>query len=248
MNGNAPEFIPARVKAAIRYVLNPRSPHFRLEDLAWTTATQELVVYRGQCNVSTKNIPRVGNNPLEISTLHARPISTALVLNQHIEEFACAFPGGRIFEIHIMPGTKYCYINNSIGGFDVNRDEVFQFLKDELSVGQYYKTKSLAQIRAGFFNILSREREIVLDPSSIVFVKEDRSPETWNGPLTKAVLHEVNVRGKQTGVSRLTDVYKTFVVAKAGGRGRSLRTHSTRRSKNGRRLTRKPKDSRGRRH
>ena len=239
--------VPPRVKAVIRYVLNPRSPNFRIEDLAWTTAIQEIVVYRGQCNVSTKNIPRLGDNALEISTLHGRPISTALVLNQKIEDFACAFPGGRIFEIHLMPGTKYSYLSNSIGGFDVNRDEVFQFLKDELPEGAYYKTKSLGQIRAAFFNILGREREVVLDPTTIVFLKEDRSPETWDGPLTKAVLYEVDARGRQTGKTRMTDVYKTFIVPREG-RGRSLRTHSTRRSKNGRRFTRKPKNCRSRRH
>lgn len=236
--------IPTAVKAVIRYILNPYSPEFRLEDLTWATASQEMIVYRGQCNVSTKNIPRLGENPLQISTAYNRPISTSLVLNQHIEQFACAHPGGRIFEISIAPGVRYSYLRNSLRGFDVNRDEVFQFLKDELPVGSYYKTKSLGQIRAAFFSRLSKEQEVVLDPRGIVFTTQTGAPESWSGPMTKTLVYEVDSRGKPTGMTRLADVYRTYVVPQVG-RGRSLRTHSTRRNKNGRGSTRK---SQGRRH
>jgi hypothetical protein len=245
MNVDAVEFIPNRVKAAIRYVLNPRSPIFNMDDLVWTQVQpgQELVVYRGQCNVSPKLIPRVGDNPLIISTAYGRPISTSLVLNQHIEEFACQHPGGRLFEIHLTPGTKYAAIQNSLKGFAVNRDEVFQFLKDELPVGSFYKDKSLARIRGTFFYILAHEKEIILDPRSIVFVKEPKykSPETWDKPMVKSVLQVIDNRGKPTGQIRMAETYRTFVAPLAGGRGRSLRTHSARRSKNGRGLTRKSK-------
>jgi hypothetical protein len=240
--------IPAHVKAAIRYILNPQSPMFNIDDLKWTTSQQIIVVYRGQCNVSAKNIPRLGSNPLEISTNYKRPISTTLVLNQYIEQFACAQPGGRIFEIHVTPGVKYAFLSNSVQGFDINRDEVFQFLKDELAPGHFFKTKSLGQIRAAFFSRLSKEREVVFDPRTIAFVNEAGSPETWDGPSTKSVLQEVDKRGKPTGITREVDSYKTFMVAKKGGRGRSLRTHSTRRNKNGRRFARKSKGSRHGRH
>ena len=237
--------VPNRVKAAIRYVLNPRSPAFNIEDLVWSEVQpgQELVVYRGQCAVSEKNIPRLGDNPLAISTAYGRPISTSMILNQHIEEFACRYPGGRIFEIHLTPGTKYASIKDSLKDFDVNRNEVFQFLKDELPETSGYKKKSLAQLRGGFFYILAREKEILLDPRRIAFVNE-----RWDNPMVQSVLQVVDERGKPTGQTRMVETYRTFVVPKTGGRGRSLRTHSTRRSKNGRRLTRKSKDSRSRRH
>lgn len=242
--------VPANVKAAIRYILNPQSPTFVLNDLVWKEVQpgEELVVYRGQCNVSTKNIPRLGDNPLQISTVYERPISTSRILNQHIEEFACQSPNGRIFEIHLTPGTPYANVKESLEGFEVNRDEVFAFLKDELPETNQYKSKSLAQIRGAFFNTLSREKELLLDPRKIVFVKEDKTPETWDNEMSQSTLQQIDRRGNPTGATRMVDTYKTFVVPKVEGRGRSLRRHFTRRSKNGRRFTRKSKDSRGSRH
>ena len=201
-------FVPDRVMAVIRRVMNPSSDKFKSVDLVWKITTAPLVVYRGQCDHSTKNIPRVGNNPLEISLERGKPISTSEKLTDKIRAFSCN-PGGRLFEIHVVPGVKVAVLRESLRGYDVNKDEVFQFLKNDSSA---WKTKSLGQLRAAFFATLEQEKEVLLDPSAGRFLKESGDPEDWHSP-------EVN------------GVYVTGFFPKKGGRRRTLRSNLKKRTR-----------------
>ena len=211
MDPAANTIVPERVKAVIRYVMNPSSDKFKSVDLVWKITTAPLVVYRGQCAQSTKNIPRVGNNPREISLVYRKPISTSEKLTDKIRAFSCK-PGGRLFEIHVVPGVKVAVLRESLRGYDVNKDEVFQFLKNELPDSSAWKTHTLAQLRATFFRTLSSEQEVLLDPSAGRFLKESGDPEDWQSP-------EVN------------GVYVTGFFPKKGGRRRTLRSNLKKRTR-----------------
>ena len=204
-------FVPERVRAVIWRVMNPSSDKFKSVDLVWKITTAPLVVYRGQCGHSSKNIPRVGTNPLEISTNYGQPISTSRAMTDKIREFSCK-PDGRLFEIHVVPGVLVADLRDSLKGYDVNNDAVFQFLKDELPITSMWKTKSLAQLRAGFFKTLSDEQEVLLDPTKGWFRKESGDPENWRSP-------EVN------------GVYVTGFFPKKGGRRRTLRSNLKKRTR-----------------
>ena len=204
-------FVPDRVMAVIRRVMNQSSTEFNPSFLMWTATTSPIVLYRGQCGRSSKNIPRVGTNPLEISTNYGQPISTSRAMTDKIRGFSCK-PNGRLFEIHVVPGVLVADLRVSLRGYDVNNDAVFQFLKDELPGTSMWKTKSLAELRAGFFKTLSSEQEVLLDPSAGRFLKESGEPENWRSP-------EVN------------GVYVTgFFPKKRGGRRRTLRSKPKRRT------------------
>ena len=203
-------FVPDRVMAVIRRVMNPSSTKFNPSLLMWTATKSPIVLYRGQCGHSSKNIPRVGTNPLEISTNYGQPISTSRAMTDKIREFSCK-PDGRLFEIHVVPGVLIADLRVSLRGYDVNNDAVFQFLKDELPDTSIWKTKSLAQLRAGFFKTLSSEQEVLLDPSAGQFLKESGEPEDWSSP-------EVN------------GVYVTGFFPKKAGRRRTLRSRRKRRT------------------
>jgi hypothetical protein len=206
MDANAPVFVPAKVKAVIRYILNPRSPLFNMADLVPTVTTEEMVLYRGQCGQSDKKIPRLGNNPLEISLAYGRPISTSAQLSPAIWKFACK-PEGRLFEIHVTRGVTVYILSKSLEKADLSRD-VFQFIKDELPADSGYKNRSVAQIRAAFFKKLAEEKEVLLDPNSGIFKKESGEIEDWTSD-------EV-ARGDKT-------VYVTGFFPKKAGRRRATR-------------------------
>ena len=203
-------FVPDRVMAVIRRVMNQASAKFNPSFLVWEATKSPLVLYRGQCGHSSKNIPRVGTNPLEISTNYGQPISTSRAMTDKIREFSCK-PDGRLFEIHVVPGVLVADLRDSLKGYDVNNDAVFQFLKDELPATSMWKTKSLAQLRAGFFKTLSDEQEVLLDPFAGRFRKESGEPEDWRSP-------EVN------------GVYVTGFFPKKAGRRRTLRSRRKRRT------------------
>ena len=204
-------FVPDRVMAVIRRVMNQSSTKFNPSFLVWTATKSPLVLYRGQCGRSSKNIPRVGTNPLEISMNYGQPISTSRVMTDKIRGFSCK-PNGRLFEIHVVPGVLVADLRDSLKGYDVNNDAVFQFLKDELPDTSMWQTMSLAQLRAGFFKTLSDEQEVLLDPFAGRFLKESGEPENWRSP-------EVN------------GVYVTgFFPKKRGGRRRTLRSKPKRRT------------------
>ena len=203
-------FVPDRVMAVIRRVMNQASAKFNSSFLVWEATKFPLVLYRGQCGRSSKNIPRVGTNPLEISTNYGEPISTSRAMTDKIREFSCK-PNGRLFEIHVVPGVLVADLRDSLKGYDVNNDAVFQFLKDELPTTSMWKTKSLAQLRAGFFKTLSDEQEVLLDPFVGRFRKESGEPEDWISP-------EVN------------GVYVTGFFPKKAGRRRTLRSRRKRRT------------------
>ena len=203
-------FVPDRVMAVIRRVMNQASAKFNPSFLVWEATKSPLVLYRGQCGHSSKNIPRVGTNPLEISTNYGQPISTSRAMTDKIREFSCK-PDGRLFEIHVVPGVLVADLRDSLKGYDVNNDAVFQFLKDELPTTSMWKTKSLAQLRAGFFKTLSDEQEVLLDPFAGRFRKESGEPEDWRSP-------EVN------------GVYVTGFFPKKAGRRRTLRSRRKRRT------------------
>ena len=210
MDSAAKVFVPDRVMAVIRRVMNQASAKFNPSFLVWEATKSPLVLYRGQCGHSSKNIPRVGTNPLEISTNYGQPISTSRAMTDKIREFSCK-PDGRLFEIHVVPGVLVADLRDSLKGYDVNNDAVFQFLKDELPATSMWKTKSLAQLRAGFFKTLSDEQEVLLDPFAGRFRKESGEPEDWSSP-------EVN------------GVYVTGFFPKKGGRRRTLRSRRKRRT------------------
>ena len=203
-------FVPDRVMAVIRRVMNQASAKFNPSFLVWEATKSPLVLYRGQCSHSSKNIPRVGTNPLEISTNYGQPISTSRAMTDKIREFSCK-PDGRLFEIHVVPGVLVADLRDSLKGYDVNNDAVLQFLKDELPATSMWKTKSLAQLRAGFFKTLSDEQEVLLDPFAGRFRKESGEPEDWRSP-------EVN------------GVYVTGFFPKKAGRRRTLRSRRKRRT------------------
>jgi hypothetical protein len=213
MDPNAKAFVPdlERVKAVIRYVMNPSSDKFNPYALAWTTTPSRIVVYRGQCAQSTKNIPRVGSSPLEISLAYGKPISTSRAMTDKIRGFACK-PNGRLFEIHVVPGVLVADLRDSLKGYDdVNTDATFEFLRDELPPSSAWKTKSLGQLRAGFFKTLSDEQEVLLNPFAGWFRKESGEPEDWMSP-------EVN------------GVYVTGFFPQKAGRRRTLRSRRKRRT------------------
>jgi hypothetical protein len=182
MNPNAKPFVPVpeRVKAVIRRVMTPSSDKFDLSALKWTTTTSPLVVYRGQCAQTTKAIPRVGNNPLEISLQYGKPISTSKEVTTKINGFACK-PNGRLFEIHVVPGVLVADLGNSLREYNVD-ESTFQFLKDELPNTSGYNKLSLKQIRAAFFGTLAKEQEVLLDPSKGIFRNELGETEDWKSP------------------------------------------------------------------
>jgi len=198
--------VPAKVKAVIRYILNSRSPLFNMADLVSTVTTEEMTLYRGQCAESTKKIPRIGNNPLEISLAYGRPISTSAELSPAIWKFACK-PNGRLFEIHVARGVTVYILSESVEKADLSK-EVFQFLKDELPDDSGYKNRSVAQIRAVFFKKLAEEKEVLLDPNSGIFKKESGEIEDWTS--------EEVARGDKT-------VYVTGFFPKKAGRRRATR-------------------------
>jgi hypothetical protein len=210
MDSAAKVFVPDRVMAVIRRVMNQASNKFNPSFLLWEATKSPLVLYRGQCGHSSKNIPRVGTNPLEISTNYGQPISTGRSMTDKIRDFSCK-PDGRLFEIHVAPGVLVADLRVSLKGYDVNNDAVFQFLKDELPTTSMWKTKSLAQLRAGFFKTLSDEQEVLLDPSAGQFLKESGEPEDWSSP-------EVN------------GVYVTGFFPKKAGRRRTLRSRRKKRT------------------
>jgi len=184
MDPNVKVFVPNRVKAVIRRVMNPTSPRFKISDLVWTTTKSELTVYRGQCAQSPKNIPRIGSNPFEISN-YGKPISTSRELTDKIRGFSCK-PNGRIFEIHVVSGVRIADLRDSLKGYDVNTDAAFEFFRDELPPSSVWKTKSLGQLRAAFFSTLGKEKEILLDLSTGQFLNEDwKSPEVNGVYVTK---------------------------------------------------------------
>ena len=211
MNADAALYVPEKVKAVIRYVLNPSSDKFNMSALDWKTTTEPLVLYRGQCSESKKAIARVGNNPLEISLQYGKVISTSASLTPKIKAFACR-PNGRMFEIHVVPGVPVARLRDSLNGYNVT-EAVFQFLKDrdELPVTSIWKTKPLAQIRAAFFSTLMKENEVLLDPSKGRFLKESGEQEDWTSP---------EVDGK----------YVTGFFPTKGGRRRTLRSRRKRRT------------------
>ena len=132
-------------------------------------------------------------------------------MTDKIRGFSCK-PNGRLFEIHVVPGVLVADLRDSLKGYDVNNDAVFQFLKDELPDTSMWQTMSLAQLRAGFFKTLSDEQEVLLDPFAGRFLKESGEPENWRSP-------EVN------------GVYVTgFFPKKRGGRRRTLRSKPKRRT------------------
>ena len=132
-------------------------------------------------------------------------------MTDKIREFSCKPPDGRLFEIHVAPGVLVADLWVSLKGYDVNNDAVFQFLKDELPPSSAWKTKSLAQLRAGFFATLGKEKEVLLDPSAGQFLKESGEPEDWSSP-------EVN------------GVYVTGFFPKKAGRRRTLRSRRKKRT------------------
>jgi len=210
MNADAALYVPEQVKAVIRHVLNPSSSDFNSSALKWKTITEPLVLYRGQCSESKKAIPRVGNNPLEISSQYGKVISTSMTLTDKIKRFACEPPNGRIFEIHVVPGVPVARLQDSLNGHNVT-EAVFQFLKDELPDTSYYKKKSLEQIRGAFFSTLMKENEVLLDPSKGRFLKESGESEDWKSD---------EIDGK----------YVTGFFPNKGGRRRTLRSRRKKRT------------------
>lgn len=201
--------VPERVKMVIRRVLYYQSPKFDLTALVSKPAPAGTVLYRGQCAESTKNIPRIGNNPLEISLDYGKPISTSLVITPKIKKFACK-PKGRMFEIHVDEGVPIAELSESIKGYTFT-PETFQFLKAELPDGSSYKALPLNRMLGIFFSILKSEREVLLDPTKGRFLKPSGEDEDWSSP-------------------EVDEKYVTRFALKAGGRRRTLRSRRKKRT------------------
>jgi hypothetical protein len=265
------------VRAVIRYVLNPSSPAFKSAELPWKIcceprkfdgAVVSNIVYRGQSGnpASKPGIPRVpGTDPMKIQLNLGKPISTSRKLSPIILKFATPSPG-RLFEIYVTPGVRYVSLKDAVGG-GIEDPRAFEFLLLELPDGSWYKKNNFNpdQLRTVFNDLINTEDEVLLDPASGEFKTEDNTPETWDRPERVVKLQSLDEHGnkkpfldKTTGkyVKDLNiNVYTAAMFPKAVGgrrgsrviRGRTLRSHSKRRDKNGRRLAHKPKTRRHRR-
>ncbi len=195
-----------------------------IDDFVWKIEKYKQMLYRGQCSKTTKDIPVRGTNPLEIS-LSLEPvkaISTSRMLTDKIEGFACYGGGaagagageamGRLFEIHLMPGMPFTTMYDQIPeGLVLNPEEdateedeekrqrllqeTFGVVQEEMDEENGLKETSLDGLRGLFFNLLNKEKEVLLDPRKIQFVKavpaetpkmvraNFKSPETWDSEL-----------------------------------------------------------------
>jgi hypothetical protein len=254
---------PAK-QAAIRRILHPESKAFKKNDLVWKSAgpEDESPLYRGQCANATKNIETKGVNPYEISTSFGGVLSTSKVLSPVIERFAKCPPlgpetsgrrsGGRLFEITLGDEVRYAYLKDSLQGVT---ESDLDFLQAELPDDSGYKGKNSKYLIGILFNILQKEQEVLLDPETIKFVKDDGKEETWGRgdkepSLRLTTMETLTSRGKITLESRPVVVYHTNAVRKddalpvKGGkrrRGRTFRTKTLRRNKHGSRFTRQSK-------
>ena len=238
----------SELQMIIRQVMTPRSKHLDISCLPWVTCcapdkvTGHVVgfeVFRGQSsNMAVKlGIPRVGKNPFEIQILPDRPLSTSKELNSHILNFAAS--PGRMFMINVVPGIDYVSIRDAIKKQTIVEED-FTFLYDELPEGHAYKARSPEELRRGFFQLVYKENEVLLKPSSGVFSAED-GPETWD---RKEAFRSIRVT-KSNGTPLDIEVYETGFFPQKG-RGRTFRTKPKRRNKNGRRFTHKSSHDDGR--
>jgi hypothetical protein len=245
----------------IRYVLDMPSKKYNLANLPWQVS-EGFDVYRGQSGSSESKpgIPRQGFNPYEIRTNSGQPISTSRHLTPRILQYAFPEPG-RMFKIHVMPGVRYVSIKDAVGG-KVEDAAPFEFLTKELPEGHAYKIKPADYLRGLFNDLVEREDEVLLDLKGTEFRTAAGNPDTWDGNESTLEFNMgLDSKGKprkfhnekgQYVTSLPVKIYETYLVPKAVGgsrviRGRTLRSHSKRRDKNGRRLAHKPKTRRHRR-
>jgi hypothetical protein len=265
---------------AIRYILNLGRRVKSTGDVVYVTFDdflpsidfQEKILYRGQCSATTKFISVRGSNPLEISLdlEPVRPISASEMLTTKVEEYACykgeqessaagaAKAVGRIFEIHLQPNIPYVSLGAQIPEDFENTEELlrdtFGVVQEEMDPESFWKGKSLVHLYGAFFSFLSKEREVLLDPRKIQFVKEDlATAETWEGALTARPSFFLNSRGKLKFVNKKNKdlvpppnwkahpekyifhgipVYVTYAISKASG-GRRKRNKTLRRKRSG---------------
>ena len=244
----------------LQYVLDMPSKKYDLSKLPWVVSTG-FVVYRGQSGSSESKpgIPRKGFNPYEISMGFGAPISTSRQLTPRILQFSFPAPG-RIFKIHVMPGVRYVSIKDAVGG-SIEDPEVFEVLKKSLPEGHAYKEKSASDLLGLFNDIIDREDEVLLDLKGTEFRNAGGGLETWDGKEGDLVFSMgKDTKGKprrfqndkgQYVTSLPVKIYETYLLPKAAGgrrgsRGRTLRSTSKRRNKNGRGLADKPKTRRNR--
>ncbi len=256
-------------QATIRYVLND-GRGVTMEDFVWSVVPEgkPMTVYRGQAGASTKAIAGDRTTPLEIKTDRGKPLSTSKMLTSKIETFAAVPEGsaavGRLFAIELQPGVRYAplrdqtpdeYKSYAFSGKDKaaatrRTKAAFAFLDAELPDGHPLKgADKLKAKTALFFNFLSSEREVLLDPRTIQFVADPstKTPETWDRPLVPAQSFDLTATGKQIEtpesaaenrkpwekeyISHPVNVYKTYAIPKPkGGRHRTVRRrrHGTR--------------------
>lgn len=252
-------------QSAIRWVFN-MGIGTNIDDFVWKPIEKETVVYRGQCSSSTKAIERRGTNPLAILTNlePPKPISTSKLLSEKILEFSCPLDkkaSGRLFELHLMPGVLITSMYDQIPEefqlshtknqktLKANKEaltplikEAFQFLTEELPETHRYKKASVNQLYGLFFNLLHKEKEILLDPRKIKFIQEDKTPESWSNPETSATLYAITKRGdkvkNESGEFQTLgeiSVYRTIVVPKSmlGGKRRRKTRRRRIHTKNG---------------
>ena len=229
-------------KALIRYVLSMKG---NLEILPWTASAEEFVVYRGQSGSaeSKPGIPRIGSSPLEVQNL-GQPISTSKYLTATILRYSWPKPG-RLFKIHVKPGVKYVSIPDLV---DVSFDDLSLF---ELDLGEGgYKTKTPAQLRGTFKDIVAKENEVLLKLNNTEFKTAAGVPETWTEPEVPLKFDMGlgkdgkprkfhNEEGKFVTQLDIT-LYETYLFPKPSGRGRTFRRKARRMNKNGRRSARQP--------
>lgn len=194
------------------------------------------------------------------------------MMTSKIETFAEVPEGsgaeGRIFAIELQSGVRYASLQDQIpeeaqafdkktgklktgkarARADAITEEAFAFLDDELPAGHGLKGKSIAEQSALFFNFLTNEREILLDPRTIQFVSDPKTntPETWSKdrPLVPDRSFDLTKKGKRIEteesiakgarpvwqkefVSHPVAVYKTYAIPKPAG-GRRTRKHRRR--------------------
>jgi hypothetical protein len=161
---------------------------------------------------------------ISLSLEPVKAISTSRMLTDKIEGFACYGGGaagagagageamGRLFEIHLMPGLPFTTMYDQIPeGLVLNPEEdateedeekrqrllqeTFGVVQEEMDEENGLKETSLDGLRGLFFNLLNKEKEVLLDPRKIQFVKavpaetpkmvraNFKSPETWDSEL-----------------------------------------------------------------
>ena len=256
------------VDTIVKYVLNPTKVN--ITDLVWKKCCDKViegrqigfVVYRGQSVNPRFRTTKSKSDATAIQTNLGRPLSTSKQLNMHIVSYS--YPDGRLFKIHVTPGIEYVDVVGELKKAEEEgklTNDYFQKVLETLPVdGAYRKGKvdkdgnvvvkpitTGEQMKEAFWKLVSKENEVILNPTDLCFRSETTEKETWNrqGWAEDDARQMIKIEDPP-GVINEIEVYETGAFPcskekKAGRRGRTFRRKARRLNKNGSRPTRKSK-------